>query len=160
MPACSPARSVFDNYIVCLMDGRKLKTLTRHIKKWNLTPDSYRAMWGLPPDYPMTCRNYSTLRSEMAKARGLGAHGRKPNGRAKPALAPEPIETPQADLEVASEVAPVVIEPIGKRPRVQRPPIPPAPVSVSSDHPSGVVIRRFEAGTSGLRVKRRPRKVA
>lgn len=152
IPACDPAQSVFDDYIICLIDGRKLKTLTRHIKKWNLTPTSYREKWGLPADYPMTCRNYSELRSKMAKDRGLGK--RNADDREDSVSPPVSIKTHQPAAS-PDPALPVIIEPVVRPGRGRRPKAPPAPISTSSDHPSGVVIRRFEAGASGLRVKRR-----
>ncbi len=79
-------RSVTPNYIVCLEDGKKLKMLKRHLRTtFNMTPDEYRARWGLPPDYPMTAPNYAKARSEMAKKFGLGrkATNVKPKGKGK-----------------------------------------------------------------------------
>ncbi|MDX8465714.1 MucR family transcriptional regulator [Mesorhizobium sp. VK23B] len=75
-PAVNPKRSVFPDYIICLEDGRKFKSLKRHLGvHYGLTPDDYREKWGLKPDYPMVAPNYAAARSEMAKAIGLG---RKP----------------------------------------------------------------------------------
>jgi predicted transcriptional regulator len=79
-PAVPIKRSVTDDYIVCLEDGKKLKMLKRHLKTvYNLTPDEYRAKWGLPSDYPMVAPNYAKRRSELAKEIGLGttARGRR-----------------------------------------------------------------------------------
>ncbi|WP_258052468.1 MucR family transcriptional regulator [Mesorhizobium sp. INR15] len=76
VPAVNPKRSVFPDYIVCLDDGKKFKSLKRHIRTdFGLTPDAYRAKWGLPHDYPMVAQNYAAARSALAKASGLG---RKP----------------------------------------------------------------------------------
>ena len=73
VPAVDPKKSVHNDYIICLEDGAKLKSLKRHlIKKYNMTPEQYRTKWGLPRDYPMVCRSYSKMRSEMAKKIGLG----------------------------------------------------------------------------------------
>ncbi|PBB41824.1 transcriptional regulator [Mesorhizobium sp. WSM3866] len=80
VPAVNPKKSVFPDYIVCLEDGKKFKSLKRHLALHGLTPDEYRARWGLKPDYPMVAPNYAAQRSELAKASGLG---RKP--AAKPA---------------------------------------------------------------------------
>ena len=67
-PAVPIDKSVTRDYIVCLEDGRHLKTLRRYIKrKYSLTPDQYRARWGLPDDYPMVAPGYSQLRSSLAK---------------------------------------------------------------------------------------------
>lgn len=72
-PAVPIRRSITPDYIVCLEDGRKLKTLKRHLAAaYGLTPDQYRRRWGLPADYPMNAENYSKERSETAKRRGLG----------------------------------------------------------------------------------------
>ncbi len=72
-PAVSVRRSVNPDYIVCLEDGKKLKMLKRHLRAaYNLTPDDYRAKWGLPADYPMVAPNYASQRSEFAKKIGLG----------------------------------------------------------------------------------------
>jgi predicted transcriptional regulator len=72
-PAVSIRKSVTPDYIICLEDGRKMKTLRRHLSKaFGLTPDAYRAKWNLPSDYPMVAPNYAAVRSEMAKARNFG----------------------------------------------------------------------------------------
>jgi predicted transcriptional regulator len=72
-PAVPIRKSVFPNYIVCLEDGRKLKTLKRHLQaSFRLTPEAYRAKWGLPPDYPMVAPSYAATRSSLAKKSGLG----------------------------------------------------------------------------------------
>jgi predicted transcriptional regulator len=72
-PAVSIKRSVTPEFIICLEDGKKLKMLKRHLRTtYNMTPDDYRAKWGLPPDYPMVAPNYAAQRSEFAKKIGLG----------------------------------------------------------------------------------------
>ena len=77
VPAVSIRKSVTPDYIVCLEDGKKLKILRRHLRTtYNMTPDEYRAKWGLKADYPMTAPNYSARRSEFAKQIGLGVHAR------------------------------------------------------------------------------------
>ena len=84
-PAVPIRRSVTDDYIVCLEDGKKLKMLKRHLMTaYNMTPEEYRAKWGLKPDYPMVAPNYAQKRQELAKKIGLG---RKP--RVKPQPAPK-----------------------------------------------------------------------
>ena len=76
-PAVSIKRSVTDEYIVCLEDGKKLKMLKRHLKtSYDLTPEEYRAGWGLTSDYPMVAPAYARKRQELAKKIGLG-HKRK-----------------------------------------------------------------------------------
>jgi predicted transcriptional regulator len=72
-PAVSIKKSVQPDYIVCLDDGKRFKSLKRHLRTvYNLTPDQYRAKWGLRPDYPMVAPNYAATRSELAKRLGLG----------------------------------------------------------------------------------------
>lgn len=72
-PAISIRKSIMPDYIVCLEDGKKLKMLKRHLRTtYNLTPEEYRAKWGLPPDYPMVAPNYAKQRSQFAKDIGLG----------------------------------------------------------------------------------------
>lgn len=72
-PAVPIAKSVTQDYIICLEDGKKLKMLKRHLKaSFNLTPDQYRQRWGLAPDYPMVAPRYAKQRSSMAKKIGLG----------------------------------------------------------------------------------------
>ena len=72
-PAVPIKRSVFPDYIVCLEDGKKLKTLKRHLQAhFGLTPETYRAKWGLPRDYPMVAPDYAMQRSTLAKQFGLG----------------------------------------------------------------------------------------
>ena len=77
-PAVPVDRSITPEYLVCLEDGRRLKTLKRHLRAaYGLTPEAYRARWGLPPDYPMVAPGYARKRSSLAKAQGLG---RPPRG--------------------------------------------------------------------------------
>lgn len=72
-PAVPIKKSIGDDYIVCLEDGKKLKMLKRHLRTtYNLTPEEYRAKWGLPADYPMVAPNYAKQRSQFAKQIGLG----------------------------------------------------------------------------------------
>ncbi|WP_027170519.1 MucR family transcriptional regulator [Mesorhizobium sp. WSM3224] len=72
-PAVNPKRSVFPDYIISLEDGKKFKSLKRHLMThYNLTPEEYREKWGLARDYPMVAPNYAAQRSELAKASGLG----------------------------------------------------------------------------------------
>lgn len=72
-PAIPVRKSVTPEYIICLEDGKKLKMLKRHLRStYNMSPDEYRARWGLPPDYPMVAPNYAAQRSEFAKKIGLG----------------------------------------------------------------------------------------
>jgi len=72
-PAVPIAKSIQDDYIVCLEDGKRLKMLKRYLRsKYNLSPDEYRRKWGLSSDYPMVAPAYATRRSEFAKQIGLG----------------------------------------------------------------------------------------
>ncbi|MGB0497246.1 MAG: MucR family transcriptional regulator [Rubricella sp.] len=73
VPAVPIKKSVTDDYIICLEDGRKLKMLKRHLATaYDMTPDEYRAKWGLPPSYPMVAPNYAKKRQALAKKIGLG----------------------------------------------------------------------------------------
>ena len=71
-PAVSIRKSITPDFLVCLDDGKKFKSLRRHLGALGLTPDEYRAKWSLPPDYPMVAPNYAAQRSELAKRSGLG----------------------------------------------------------------------------------------
>jgi predicted transcriptional regulator len=72
-PAVNPKKSVTPDYIISLFDGKKFKSLKRHIRiTQNMTPQQYREYWGLPHDYPMVAENYARQRSQLAKALGLG----------------------------------------------------------------------------------------
>ena len=71
-PAVPVKRSIASDYIVCLEDGKKFKSLRRHLRTLNMTPQQYREKWGLPPDYPMVAPNYAVARSQLAKKMGLG----------------------------------------------------------------------------------------
>ncbi|MGQ0741577.1 MAG: MucR family transcriptional regulator [Alphaproteobacteria bacterium] len=72
-PAVPVKRSVTPEHIICLEDGKKLKMLKRYLRSnYNMTPEEYRAKWGLPADYPMVAPNYAKQRSEFAKKIGLG----------------------------------------------------------------------------------------
>jgi predicted transcriptional regulator len=77
-PAVPIKRSITPDYLVCLEDGRKFKSLKRHLRtKYNMSPEDYRAKWGLPKDYPMVAPNYAKARSDLAKQMGLGQGGRQ-----------------------------------------------------------------------------------
>jgi predicted transcriptional regulator len=91
-PAVNPKKSVFPDYIICLEDGKKYKSLKRHVRTaFGLTPDEYRAKWGLPGDYPMVAPNYSATRSELARSTGLGR---------KAAPVQEPVKKTRAKRQV------------------------------------------------------------
>ncbi|HEX4180714.1 MAG TPA: MucR family transcriptional regulator [Caulobacteraceae bacterium] len=77
-PAVPVKRSITPDYLVCLEDGRKFKSLKRHLRtKYNLSPEDYRAKWSLAKDYPMVAPNYAKARSDLAKQMGLGQGGRQ-----------------------------------------------------------------------------------
>ena len=89
VPAVAIRKSVTPDYIVSLEDGRKFKSLKRHLQgSYGMTPDEYRAKWGLPRDYPMVAPNYAKARSDLAKRMGLGrkagaAPAKKGGGRGR-----------------------------------------------------------------------------
>lgn len=84
VPAVPIKKSVQHDHIVCLEDGRKLKMLKRHLATaYNMTPEEYRAKWGLPYDYPMVAPSYSQTRKDLAVKIGLGRKPAKPAAKAK-----------------------------------------------------------------------------
>jgi predicted transcriptional regulator len=96
-PAVPIRRSVNDDYIVCLEDGKKLKMLKRHLMTaYGMTPQEYRAKWGLKPDYPMVAPNYAAKRQELAKKIGLGR---------KPRIEPPAAEKPKGRRKAKAELA-------------------------------------------------------
>jgi predicted transcriptional regulator len=77
-PAVAVKRSITPDHIVCLEDGKKFKSLKRHLRtQYNMTPEQYREKWSLPPDYPMVAPNYAEARSKLAKQMGLGQQRRR-----------------------------------------------------------------------------------
>ena len=81
-PAVPIKRSITAEHIVCLEDGKKFKSLKRHLRtQYDMTPDQYRAKWSLPPDYPMVAPNYAAARSQLAKQMGLGQQRRRRRDR-------------------------------------------------------------------------------
>jgi predicted transcriptional regulator len=81
-PAVPVKRSITPDHLICLEDGRKFKSLKRHLRtKYNMSPEDYRAKWGLAKDYPMVAPNYAKARSELAKQMGLGQGGRQTPAR-------------------------------------------------------------------------------
>jgi predicted transcriptional regulator len=86
VPAVPIRKSVTPSFIICLEDGKPFKSLKRHLAThFDLTPDAYRAKWGLPADYPMTAPNYSAARSQVARAAGLGRKAKPVAEPVKPA---------------------------------------------------------------------------
>ena len=83
-PAVPEKRSITPDYLICLEDGRKFKSLKRHLRtKYNMSPEDYRAKWALPKDYPMVAPNYARARSDLAKQMGLGQGGRQATKKAR-----------------------------------------------------------------------------
>jgi predicted transcriptional regulator len=81
-PAVPVKRSITAEYIVCLEDGKKFKSLKRHLRtQYDMTPDQYRTKWNLAPDYPMVAPNYAAARSQLAKQMGLGQQRRRRRDR-------------------------------------------------------------------------------
>ena len=77
-PAVPIKRSITPAYLVCMEDGKKFKSLKRHLgTQYQMTPDQYRAKWNLPADYPMVAPNYAAVRSQLAKQMGLGQQRRR-----------------------------------------------------------------------------------
>ncbi|GAC1590929.1 MAG: MucR family transcriptional regulator [Sphingomicrobium sp.] len=78
-PPVSIRKSLTPDYLISLEDGRQYRSLKRHLRGYGLTPEQYRAKWGLPGDYPMVAPNYAKQRSELAKSLGLGQMRRRPD---------------------------------------------------------------------------------
>ena len=77
-PAVAPKKSITNDYIICLEDGRKFKSLKRHLRtQYNMSPEQYREKWALPADYPMVAPAYAKARSALAKQMGLGQQRRR-----------------------------------------------------------------------------------
>jgi predicted transcriptional regulator len=77
-PAVSVKKSMTADYLICLEDGKRFKSLKRHLRtQYGMTPEQYRDKWGLPPDYPMVAPNYAVARSQLAKKMGLGQQRRR-----------------------------------------------------------------------------------
>ena len=92
-PAVSVRKSVTPDFLISLEDGRQYKTLKRHLGKVGLTPEEYRAKWGLPHDYPIVAPNYAQKRSALAISSGLGQQGRKAAAAPKEESVACPVET-------------------------------------------------------------------
>lgn len=83
-PAVPIRKSITPDHIICLEDGRPFRSMKRHLAtRHGLTPEDYRARWGLPTDYPMVAPNYAAARSELARAMGLGQSGQTPAKRGR-----------------------------------------------------------------------------
>lgn len=106
-PAVSIRKSVTPDYIICLEDGKKFKSLKRHLNvHYNLGPDEYRQKWKLPADYPMVAPNYAAARSALAKASGLGRKSPEPSIDSKPKRA--------SRASLAAAKAPIAKSPVKK----------------------------------------------
>jgi predicted transcriptional regulator len=88
LPAVPIKKSVSDDYLISLEDGKRYKSLRRHLGSKGLTPDEYRQKWGLPLSYPMVAPSYAKQRSELAHAMGLGRRGAEPAPESEPVAAP------------------------------------------------------------------------
>jgi predicted transcriptional regulator len=88
VPAVSIRKSITPGFLICLDDGKKFKSLKRHLASHGMTPDQYRAKWNLPKDYPMVAPDYAATRSALAKSIGLG-HLRKDTAKRKPGRTPK-----------------------------------------------------------------------
>ena len=123
-PAVSVRKSITPDYLICLDDGKKFKSLKRHLAALGLTADQYRAKWNLPWDYPMVAPNYAAQRSALAKNIGLG---RKPG--AVPAasvdrieaIAPEPASAPKRAAKGKTKPDETPPKGAGERKRGRRP---------------------------------------
>ncbi|MES0178996.1 MucR family transcriptional regulator [Mesorhizobium sp. M0025] len=108
-PAVSIKKSVTPDFIICLEDGKKFKSLKRHIGvHYNLSPEEYRQKWNLPADYPMVAPNYAATRSALAKSIGLGRKAATP----PPAAAEKPKRAARA--AAATTTAAAVKSPLKK----------------------------------------------
>ncbi len=77
-PAVPIKKSITNDFIICLEDGKQFKSLKRHLRtQYNMSPEDYREKWGLAPDYPMVAPNYAKARSHLAKQMGLGQQRRR-----------------------------------------------------------------------------------
>jgi predicted transcriptional regulator len=102
-PAVSIRKSITPDYLICLDDGKRFKSLRRHLTSLGMTPEQYRQKWSLPSDYPMVASNYAAQRSALAKNIGLGLRGKR-------IVAPPPSPSP-VEIEAAT-VPPVSADPI------------------------------------------------
>ncbi|RYB03983.1 MucR family transcriptional regulator [Lichenibacterium ramalinae] len=98
-PAVPVKRSITDEYIISLEDGRKLKSMKRYLAGLGMTPAQYREKWGLPHDYPMVAPSYAAHRSALAKTLGLGRRASQEAAEAAPEAEPEVDEAPAAEAE-------------------------------------------------------------
>jgi predicted transcriptional regulator len=103
-PAVPVKRSVTPEYIICLENGKKFKSLKRHLRtEYNMTPQEYREKWGLPADYPMVAPNYALARSKLAKKSGLGQNRTPVVVAETPKLAVKPAKKTPAPMHAAKK---------------------------------------------------------
>ena len=115
-PAVPIRKSIAPDYLICLEDGRKFKSLKRHLRtKYDMSPEEYSTKWGLPKDYPMVAPNYAKARSELAKSMGLGQGGRKP-ARAAGTTIRRPMMPPTRQTATVIQYGNPVHHPIITRP--------------------------------------------
>jgi predicted transcriptional regulator len=86
VPAAPIRKSITPGFLICLDDGKKFKTLKRHLTDLGMTPDQYRMKWGLPDSYPMVAPEYAATRSALAKKSGLGQTAKRKSGRTSKAV--------------------------------------------------------------------------
>ena len=86
MPAVPIRKSITPGFLICLDDGKGLKTLKRHLTNLRMTPDQYRTKWGLPDNYPMVAPEYTATRSALGKKSGLGQIAKRKSGRTSQAV--------------------------------------------------------------------------
>jgi predicted transcriptional regulator len=163
-PVVSPKKSVFPDYIICLEDGRKLKTLKRHLRStYNMTPEQYREKWDLAADYPMVAPNYAEHRSVLAKQLGLGRKPAKAKADAPEldlsarAVPPAPVAAPAPPVREAAGREPVAREQVAReqgarghalreqvgREQVGREPAPERPRESRTEHTAASVFAKF-----------------
>lgn len=103
-PAIAIKKSITPDYIICLEDGKKFKSLKRHLRtQYDMTPEQYREKWGLAPDYPMVAPNYALARSQLAKEMGLGQQRKREAAPAAPAPAPAAAPAKRTRRKAAAE---------------------------------------------------------
>ncbi len=119
VPAVPVRKSVTPDTIICLEDGKKFKSLKRHLRTtYNLTPEEYRAKWNLPHDYPMVAPSYAKARSELAKTMGLGQQRRKGAAPVDPGAEPAAQAMPKRAAAKAATTSGEVTAPAkGRRTR-------------------------------------------
>jgi predicted transcriptional regulator len=108
-PAVSIRKSVTPDYLICLDDGLRFKSLRRHLTGLGMTPDQYRTKWSLPADYPMVAANYAAQRSELAKTSGLGQWRKK-------AVADVPAKADESEVVAAMPASADTIEVVAPKP--------------------------------------------